>query len=130
MFAIPLAVLAATAAGPATPPVAGHTDDVTRLVLVVSDHQDGLRTTTLRCEPPGGDHPQPQAACAALDAVGGDITQLSSSGDTICTLQYAPVRVSAYGYWRGHEVSVSHEYGNPCLMNAESGPVFTWATRD
>ncbi|WP_156756292.1 SSI family serine proteinase inhibitor [Actinokineospora pegani] len=129
MFAIPLAMLAATAAGPATLPVVGHTGG-THLVLAVADHQDGVRTTTLRCEPPGGDHPQPQAACAALDPVAGDVTQLSSAGNMICTLQYAPIRVSAYGYWRGHKLTVTHEYSNPCLMNAETGPVFTWATTD
>ncbi|MFE5796499.1 SSI family serine proteinase inhibitor [Streptomyces sp. NPDC056503] len=81
------------------------------------------RTVTLHCDPPGGDHPRADAACADLDASQGRVDRES---DTACALLYDPVEVRAEGVWRGRPVSFARQYGNSCELNARTGAVFAF----
>ncbi|MGM1062916.1 SSI family serine proteinase inhibitor [Saccharothrix sp. Mg75] len=85
---------------------------------------ESLRIVNLTCEPSGGLHPRADRACDALSLVDGQVAQLSPGGDAICTLEYNPVRVKATGTWRGEERWFEAEFPNPCVMHAETGPVF------
>ena len=52
-------------AQPTTAPVDGPP---TQLQISVDRGDGSTSTLTLTCDPPGGDHPDPEAACAVLDA--------------------------------------------------------------
>ncbi|MFD1148879.1 SSI family serine proteinase inhibitor [Saccharothrix hoggarensis] len=84
---------------------------------------DSLRVTDLTCEPAGGLHPRAEQACLALSDVDGEIGGLST-GQGFCTLEHDPVVVRASGTWRGETRSFEAVYPNPCVMRAETGPVF------
>ncbi|MFI9012134.1 SSI family serine proteinase inhibitor [Actinosynnema sp. NPDC053489] len=84
---------------------------------------DTVQLTNLTCEPVGGLHPRAEQACRALSDVDGNIEGLST-GEAMCTLEYDPVRVRASGTWRGETRSFEAEFPNPCVMRAETGPVF------
>ncbi|WP_406134880.1 subtilase-type protease inhibitor [Streptomyces sp. NBC_01089] len=89
-----------------------------------------VRAVTLSCAPqPRGTHPASQAACAELEAVGGDLTLLSGAPtDERCSLLWAPVTVTADGVWQGRRVAWRATYGNACQMNAalSDSAVFTF----
>lgn len=90
-----------------------------------------LRAATLSCMPSAqGTHPDPQAACAALNATGGTFDRLLAAPDTgrACTMQYAPVTVTADGVWKGSRVAWKHTFANSCTMSAtlNGNPVFAF----
>ncbi|MDI3384925.1 SSI family serine proteinase inhibitor [Streptomyces sp. B-S-A8] len=80
----------------------------------------------LTCSPPGGTHPTPQAACKLLRDVDGDIHKLNKSPDQVCTKQYKPVTVHAYGQWYGRYVNQWKTFANACEAEAATGEVFTF----
>lgn len=82
-----------------------------------------VQFSNLTCEPAGGLHPRAQDACLALSDVDGQIGGLST-GEALCTLEYDPVRVTASGTWRGETRAFEAVFPNPCVMRAETGPVF------
>lgn len=84
---------------------------------------ESLQLSNLTCEPTGGLHPRADEACLALSGVDGQVGGLST-GQALCTLEYDPVRVKASGTWRGETRSFEAEFPNPCVMRAETGPVF------
>ncbi|MEU4801798.1 SSI family serine proteinase inhibitor [Actinosynnema sp. NPDC023587] len=86
-------------------------------------HGDAIEVMNLTCEPVGGRHPRAPESCAALHPVGGQVSELAKEG-VACTLQYDPVKVVATGMWRGETREFTAEFANPCVMLAETGPVF------
>ncbi len=84
---------------------------------------EAVETVRLTCEPAGGNHPNADRACTALSSVNGEIPGLADDA-AVCTLQYDPVTVIASGMWRGEVRRFSARYNNPCLMRADTGPVF------
>ncbi|MCP2260809.1 Subtilisin inhibitor-like [Streptoalloteichus tenebrarius] len=78
----------------------------------------------LTCEPAGGTHPDPGQACGQLAEANGDFTALKTRTDQACTFIYAPVTVTATGYWRGQKVSYQETFPNDCVLSATTGPVF------
>ncbi|MFE5999421.1 subtilase-type protease inhibitor [Streptomyces sp. NPDC056454] len=93
------------------------------LVLTVAQGEDPLtatvqRAVTLTCAPSArGTHPDPKAACAELDSVGGQFTVLAkTSPDRMCTRQWDPVVITAHGVWHGKRVMFSTTYGNACEL--------------
>ncbi|WP_444962031.1 SSI family serine proteinase inhibitor [Nocardiopsis sp. M1B1] len=70
---------------------------------------------TLTCSPAGGDHPDPEAACAEIEEVG---TGPFSSGDTsdmMCTMQVGgPEVVHVTGHVGGTEVDTEFNKRNGC----------------
>ncbi|MFM9371039.1 SSI family serine proteinase inhibitor [Streptomyces sp. Da 82-17] len=83
-----------------------------------------IRGVRLHCTPePGGRHPKPVEACAALDAAEGDLDDLAGQ-PAPCTLEHDPVTASATGTHRGRPVDWHHTYANLCVFKAHTGPVF------
>ena len=132
------AAVAVGAAFPATPAVASvgritdparvtsHVAAKSRLALTFAygaKASPAARRATLTCAPAGGSHRDARKACAAIGAVGGDLTKLVPA-QTICTMQYDPVTVTATGRWRGSPLRYSHTFSNACVLGADTGPVF------
>lgn len=108
-------------AAPATPAAPRQT----ALVLTVqySEIEDSaFKATVLTCER-GDSHPRRALACATLAATGADLLAMRSDGRA-CTFIYAPVEVTAFGFWRGEPVSQVHTYPNSCVMLAHTGALF------
>ena len=102
-------------------------DGKTGLVLSIHGTQlNALEVTWLRCDPPRGKHSNATDACRDLTTADGDFSKLPGDPNLqFCTLEFQPVKASAYGRWRGRPVSwTSGEYPNRCAMNAALGPVF------
>ncbi|WUF67679.1 subtilase-type protease inhibitor [Streptomyces nojiriensis] len=80
-----------------------------------------VRASTLSCAPTAlGTHPDPRAACAALNSTGGALDRLlaSPNPDRACPMHYAPVTVTADGVWKGSRVAWKHTFSNSCVMSA------------
>lgn len=121
---------------------AGRSQDVssalgaTALVLTVSPTSVGVgvdvenvqlpKVALLLCDPAGGTHPDAAAACDDIDAANGDFNALPGVPDTICTFIYAPVTATATGLWHGMPVTFQKTYSNACVLQAETGPVFSF----
>ncbi|SDK19619.1 SSI family serine proteinase inhibitor [Streptomyces indicus] len=93
------------------------------LTVSGSDHT-WIRGLKLMCTPePAGHHPHAAEACAALDAVDGDLDQLPGT-DPLCTKEYDPVTVTAAGTHHGQDIAWHETYANDCLRHAATDPVF------
>lgn len=102
------------------------------LVLSVTDGDDAatgtvLRAVTLVCAPrPGGTHPDPDAACAELQAYAPELDALAEPRpDAACTREWSPLTVTAEGVWQGRRMNYSYTYANPCALSNSTGTVFT-----
>ncbi|MFC7303073.1 SSI family serine proteinase inhibitor [Streptomyces monticola] len=120
----PAASAATTAAVPPPPSEPGS-----KLILM---HHEGTADEVpskasfalLACDPPGGTHPATQAACGRLRETNGDIEELDAHPDRVCTKEYQPVTVHAYGHWKGATVHRSKTFGNACQAEAATAEVF------
>ncbi|WP_377267252.1 subtilase-type protease inhibitor [Peterkaempfera sp. SMS 1(5)a] len=83
-----------------------------------------LASVVLECDPDGGSHPDPAAACGALRRSGGDFRALRARQGVMCPMIYAPVTAEATGQWDGRPVRWVRSYANRCAAAAESGGVF------
>ncbi|MEV5746614.1 SSI family serine proteinase inhibitor [Actinoallomurus sp. NPDC052308] len=87
---------------------------------------DPARTTVLTCDPDGGTHLAPAAACDQLRAVDGRIADLPEASGA-CTLVYAPVRVTAAGRWNGGSRRYTRTFFNRCAaIRATGGVIFAF----
>ncbi|MEU8888657.1 SSI family serine proteinase inhibitor [Streptomyces sp. NPDC048442] len=111
---------------PAATAVAGSHPTPERGLLLTVSHADStwIRGVGLQCPPrSGGRHPEARAACNALTWARGDFDALP--GDPhVCTKQYDPVTATADGTWHGRTVHWAKTFGNACMLDAETGPVF------
>nr|QEO73657.1 hypothetical protein [uncultured bacterium] len=98
----------------------------TDLVLAVHQQDSGVQSTRLTCDPAAGEHVRAEAACGEIEAVDGDFTQLTGTEPQVCTFDYNPVRVAAFGSWRGTPVQYTEEFPNRCVMEQETGTVFSF----
>jgi hypothetical protein len=118
LIGLGLAVLAATPAFAAQhdPGYAGGGRGKPGVKLTVSyiPETGAAVAVPLECDPPGGDHPRPKAACAELAAVGGDPAKIEPTRHMACFLIYQPVTVKIAGSWHGTAVDWQHTYGNGC----------------
>lgn len=106
------------------PAHAGYSRAPDRLVLTVSSDEAGwARAIKLTCDPPGGKHPDPAGACAALMRTGADPDRLRPAA-LLCILIYLPVTAEMEGTWNGTAVRWSHTYGNECEMRRATGVLF------
>jgi len=98
---------------PATTPARGPTD----LTVVAGDGSGTSTTWRLTCDPPGGDHPDAEAACAALAAHGATALPPVPK-DQVCTMVYGgPQTATVTGTWRGERVSASFNRTNGCEIS-------------
>jgi subtilisin inhibitor-like len=95
-------------AGPAPAPAA-----VSLAVTVWPNGTGEAVHATLECDPPGGDHPHPEAACAAVRK---NATALQPvRADMACTQQYGgPERARVQGAVDGTPVSAELTRANGC----------------
>ncbi|GAA3166501.1 hypothetical protein GCM10010466_66600 [Planomonospora alba] len=122
------ACVAALAPLLAASPAAAGTPAPTGSYLLKVTPQDGTaaRTATLTCGPDGGTHADPAAACAQLRRTGGRVEGIPESQGA-CTLEYAPVRVSATGTWQGRQYRYERTYPNRCAaVRATGGVLFAF----
>ena len=122
-----LAALVLVLAGCTVNPFAGSSDEgsATAIPTTVPDPTVFLTVTvwpngtgdavhaTLQCDPPGGDHPRAEAACAAVRR---NATALQPvRADMACTQQYGgPERARVRGIVDGTDVSAELSRANGC----------------
>lgn len=107
---------------PAGPPPPGAVLTLT-IRRGTSPHGPLLAAVTLTCDPDGGSHPRPEAACDSLRAVDGRLGNLPT--DTyLCPLYVDRVTGRATGYWRGTRVRFVHTATNRCALARETDQVF------
>jgi Subtilisin inhibitor-like len=112
-----LVLLAAAGCAETTPSVS--TGSGTELTITVTESQGSTPSEwTLTCgSEPGGDHPDPAAACAALQAVvdGGDDPFAPLATDAVCTEIYGgSATATITGTWDGEDVDASYSRTNGC----------------
>jgi Subtilisin inhibitor-like len=87
----------------------------TDLTIVVVDNGK-TDTWTLTCDPAGGTHPHPGAACAALTAKGRTALPPVAK-DVMCTQIYGGSQTAKItGTWRGEPVNASFSRQNGCQV--------------
>ena len=70
----------------------------------------------LTCDPPGGDHPDPEAACRVL-VEAGDRALPPVRKDRVCTQVYGgPETATVSGTWRGGRVVSSYSRPDGCQI--------------
>jgi Subtilisin inhibitor-like len=114
-----LCVSATPAASAAAPPESGGSS----LTLLIWGPNSASKGVELRCDPPGGSHPDPQAACADLTRAGGDFSRLSS-GSVACTMELREVTAVAVGTWDGVTTRWHEKFSNPCVMRSRTASLF------
>jgi hypothetical protein len=71
---------------------------------------------TLTCDPPGGTHPNPEAACAAL--VAGPEALEPVPPDAVCTLIFGgPEQATVVGALAGGDVDAAFDRSNGCEVD-------------
>lgn len=73
------------------------------------------QTWTLKCGPPGGNHPKAEAACAALAKNGAPFAPARKSP---CTFIYGgPETATVTGTWQGQKVNTTFSRKNGCELD-------------
>lgn len=104
---LPTTITAPPATGPALP---------AQLTITVDDGSGTVTTYTLRCEPAGGDHPDPVAACAALAAAGPGVFA-PPDPDLACTEIYGgPQTATVTGQLDGARVDSTFSRTDGCQI--------------
>ncbi len=91
-----------------------------------------LRASTLSCAYTAeGTHPDPRAACDALNATGGELNRLLATAQNppqVCPMHFDPVTVTADGVLLGRHVAWKHTFSNACAMSAalNGNPVYAF----
>ena len=102
-----------TSTTPGTP-AGGSTGGATALTVTGTDATGATTTWRLTCDPPGGDHPDPAAACAALDERGAGALPPVDKG-RVCTQVYGgPEVATVTGTWRGQTVLATFARTDGC----------------
>jgi hypothetical protein len=89
----------------------------TDLTIVVDDGTGKTTTWKLSCDPPGGTHPTPAAACAVLAAKGRTALPPVPK-DMMCTQIFGgPQTAKITGTWLGKPVDSSLSRANGCEIS-------------
>ncbi|MBF6175933.1 subtilase-type protease inhibitor [Nocardia blacklockiae] len=103
-----------------TGPAHAQDEPGSRLTLSVAPGDQSAppqRTVTLDCQPAGGTHPDPQAACAQLTERGGDLDAVAAGDEhRMCTMIWDPVTVRVTGTWESRPVDYQHTFANTCAL--------------
>ena len=84
-------------------------------IILDEDGQGPGERFTLTCGPPGGEHPDPEAACSALEAAGGAEAFAPVPKDVACTEIYGgPQTAEVVGAVRGTPVEAQFSRVNGC----------------
>lgn len=82
-------------------------------VTVWTDAQAPPRVWRLQCDPPGGDHPNPASACAALERAPHPFAPLPP-GVACAQIVSGPERATIEGQWRGDPVNATYKRTDSC----------------
>lgn len=86
----------------------------TRLVITVRDGTGAAPVTwTLTCEPPGGDHPDPEGACRVLAAARAPFAPVPA-GLRCLQIYGGPQTATIEGRWRGAPVRATYRRTDGC----------------
>ena len=86
-------------------------------ITVVADEGADPQTYELKCDPPGGDHPQPAQACKALDAAGAKVFEPVAK-DQACTQLYGgPQTATVKGTYKGDDIDAEFARTNGCEID-------------
>lgn len=122
----------ANGAAQAAPPSADQAQQPRSLLLLSVTPRNGpVMSALLFCDPPGGLHPNPTAACADITIAQGDFTKLPGIGERlVCADVYDPVVATAFGWWRNRLTWFTRTYPNMCELYGATGPVFPVPNQD
>jgi hypothetical protein len=96
-------------------PSGGHGD--TDLTIVVDNGSGSTSTWQLSCNPPDGTHPDPKAACRALQA-NGALALPPVPKDKACTQIYGgPETATITGRWQGQDVISRFARNDGCQIS-------------
>jgi hypothetical protein len=94
------------------PPIPGAIASRLRVSIRDSPDRDPAMWT-LSCDPPGGDHPDPAAACAALAAADRPFDPVPPG--TMCAQVYGgPQTATIDGVWQGRPVHATYSRVDAC----------------
>jgi hypothetical protein len=113
------ALLAAASLAVATPAQAAAASELT---ITVYDPQGFGLSWRLTCDPDGGLHPDPYAACDKLREIDGDLEQIREPSGP-CVRIWDPRDAEIHGYWNGEPVDFSQRYPNPYCMASAAAPI-------
>jgi len=89
----------------------------TDLTIVINDGSGSTKTWRLTCNPAGGTHPDPPAACQALEANGAAALP-PVPNDKACTQIYGgPQTAKISGTWKGQSVMSTFARNDGCQIN-------------
>jgi hypothetical protein len=92
------------------------TSAATELQIAVTDGKDATTTWQLTCDPPGGTHPDPATACAALAEHPDALKPVAR--DATCTMQYGgDDTATVHGTYQGKAVSARFSLSNGCQIS-------------
>jgi hypothetical protein len=92
-------------------------DTTTALSVAVDNGKGGNQTFTVRCDPPGGDHPRPKSACEFLDQAaewGQDPFAPVSEGSVCAEVYGGPQTATVTGLWRGKHIDSQFSRTDAC----------------
>ena len=93
------------------------TPATTELTIMVDDGAGVKSSWTLTCDPPGGSHPNPAAACRILQAHGATALPPVRK-DVACTQVYGGAQQATItGTWQGQRVRSSFSRVNGCEIS-------------
>lgn len=99
---------------PVTSPPPSAPAEPADLTVRVDDGSGTVSTWTLSCDPPGGDHPQPDVACGVLGAVGVQVL-VPQREAVACTEIYGGDETATIeGTYGGREVGAEYSRTNGC----------------
>jgi hypothetical protein len=81
-----------------------------------------IAKASLTCDPAGGSHPDPEAACRQLAEADGRIEAIPAE-EGPCQLIFKPVILRASGTWNGEDRRFEGEFSNLCFGNRATGGV-------
>lgn len=98
-----------TPSGPAT----GSPGGASQLTIVVDDGAGSISTWTLTCDPAGGNHPEAEQACDAIEGHRSALNPVPK--DRMCAQVYGgPEKATITGTWRGEEIFAALARTNSC----------------
>jgi Subtilisin inhibitor-like len=110
---MPVTPSSSTPRAQSTPTEAAETD----LTIVVNDGSSSTVTWRLTCDPPGGTHPTPEAACRALEA-NGTAALPPVPNDKACTQIYGgPETADISGTWQGQPIMSKFARNDGCQIS-------------
>ena len=84
-----------------------------QLTIVVDDGAGGTSTWSLTCDPTGGDHPDAEQACAAIEGHRSALNPVPK--DRMCAQVYGgPEKATVTGTWRGEQIFAALSRTNAC----------------